>query len=116
MPYISSDVVKEIRKEIKLTFPKIKFSVTRENHSSVVVAIMESEIDFGFNYKQLNHYHLENNGLSSEAIEIIKKILTIINSKQEQKELVYDSDYGSVPTFYINIHVGKWDKPYKKTA
>lgn len=33
-----------------------------------------------------------------------------------KRELVYDSDYGSVPTFYTWLHVGAWDKPYINTA
>jgi len=29
-----------------------------------------------------------------------------------QKEEVYDSDYGSVPNFYININIGEYETPF----
>lgn len=114
MPYISSEKVKEIRTAIKAQFPNCKFSITNDNHSTVCVAIMESPIDFGFEHKQLNHKWMKDHGYSEEVVLFVAKIVEIINSKEEQRELTYDSDYGSVPTFYINVHVGKWDKAYKQ--
>lgn len=118
MPYISSETVKAIRTEIKETFKDMKFSVTTEHHSTIVVALMEGKFDVEKDYVQLNHYHLDSKqmGYSEEVVEMGKQVLAIINKHQEQKELTYDSDYGSVPTFYINIHIGKWDRPYKKVA
>jgi len=47
MAYISTNEVKEVRKALKEKFGKnLKFSVTRDHHSSVSVSIMEGNIDF----------------------------------------------------------------------
>ena len=47
MAYISTNEVKEVRKALKEKFGKnLKFSVTRDHHSSVSVSIMEGVVDF----------------------------------------------------------------------
>ncbi len=107
MPYISTEHVANIRKELKNEFPEIKFSIRRENYSSVNVHIMESPYKFSKNYEQINHFYTENH----ENQELLKKITGIVI--RDQKEVVYDSDYGSVPNYYLNLQVGKWDKPHK---
>lgn len=114
MPHISKEKVQEIRKEIKAQFPSMKFSVTNDG-SGVCVALMKSKFELP-EYRQLNHYYLEQSGISEEAINVFKKVLEIINGVEAQRELTYDSDYGSVPTFYINIHIGKWNKAHEKAA
>ena len=35
-----------------------------------------------------------------------------IQTLHEQKEVTYDYDYGSIPNYYLNMRIGKWDKPY----
>lgn len=114
MPYISTEKVSEIRKAIKAEFPTYKFSITKDNHSSIIVAIMESPMNLEMDHKQLNHKWMKDHGYSEELIAVVNKLVQIINSKEEQRELTYDSDYGSVPTFYINIHIGKWNQAYKQ--
>lgn len=46
MAYIEKERVAEIRAELKKLFPKFKFSVTRQNYSSVNIKIMKGDIDF----------------------------------------------------------------------
>jgi len=31
----------------------------------------------------------------------------------DQRESFYDSDYGSVPNFYVRLSIGEWDRPYQ---
>ena len=75
MAYIGADSVKAIRVALNAEFPEIKFSVTLDGHSSVVVSIMESpynlineyEADMPINdyihdkegYMNINHYYPE---------------------------------------------------------
>jgi hypothetical protein len=33
--------------------------------------------------------------------------------KEGKKEESFDGDYGSIPTFYVNLRIGDWDKPFK---
>ena len=70
MAYIGADSVNAIRVALNAEFPEIKFSVTNDNHSSVVVSIMESpynlinehtadEADIKSGYMNINHYYTE---------------------------------------------------------
>jgi hypothetical protein len=79
---------------------------------------MESDIDFGVDeYAQLNEFYIEKQFANNErARQLLLKIMQIIQSSHEQKEITYDYDYGSVPNYYINLNVGKWDKPYMLKA
>jgi hypothetical protein len=111
MPYISTESVKEIRNELKSTFPNFKFSVRRDNHSSVIVTVLSGPIDFGGTDISVNQYWLADNwGHNPEALDFLTKLKSIIG--REQRELVYDGDYGSVPNYWYSISIGRWDKPY----
>jgi len=117
MPYITSEKVKEIRTKIKKELPEFKFSITRQHHSSIRIVILSGPIDFGDEYIQVNHYCYENSFSEyPKAVEVFKKILSILEEKEPEREIVYDADYGSVPNYYKSIHVGKWDKKYKQIA
>lgn len=118
MPYITTERVAEIRAELKKEFPEYKFSITREDHSGIQIAIMEAPVDFtpicrhGEGYIQVNHFHIENN--YREQPEIKDPLLKIYNiANAGNRTLVEDGDYGSVPCFYVWLHIGKWDKPFK---
>ena len=117
MPFITSEETKAIRTEIKKSLPDFKVSVTKQHHSSVTITILEGKVDFGSEYVQVNHYcykdHYKNN---PEALAVFDKIMSVLESLKPQKEITYDSDYGSVPNYYLHIHVGQWDKKYKKVA
>jgi hypothetical protein len=114
---LSKDKVKEIRQTLKTEFPQIKFSITSD-YNSITVAIMQAPINFLENstrtdYEQLNPYLIENE-FTGETKDILLRIKEIIFA--EQRELTYDGDYGSVPNYYANIHVGKWDRPFIYTG
>lgn len=115
MPYIKTESVKQIREELKRALPEFKLSVVREHHSSVNVSIMAGSVDFGGDHLDINQYwykdHYKDN---PEVLKVIETILNTIYKVETPRELVNDSDYGSVPTFYINISVGKWDRKYIK--
>lgn len=111
MAYISTQEVKEIRNELKATFPQIKFSVTRENYSSVNVYIMEAPLKFTErDYEQLNPYYLDRYS-NNDVLEKIKEICNRNNYNRSDSQ----SDYFDVG-HYFNLSVGKWDKPFKLTA
>lgn len=116
MPYISTEQVKLVRNALKKEFPKVKFSITRENYSTICVSILESSIDFDISprdYKRVNEYRIDEDYTGNEqAKNILNRVYEIINITHEQKELVYDGDYGSVPNYYIDINIGKWNRPY----
>ncbi len=119
MPYITTEEVKAKRNVIKKEFPNFKFSITRENHSSINVAIMEGNLDLmessERSYTSVNQFYIDKNYEHSPEIrDLLKAVYRI--AAESQTELVYDGDYGSVPTFYVNMTIGKWDRPYKLKA
>jgi hypothetical protein len=114
MPFIEVSQVAQIRGELKKQLPEFKFSVTREHYTCLNVAITSGPLNFGKPYEQVNQYYIDKN---YEDQPEVKKVLLKVNeicSKEERTEFI-DSDYGSVPNFYIHISVGKWDKPYQLT-
>lgn len=117
MPFISSAEVKTIREELKKTFPEYKLSVTCENHSTVRVSIMEGPMEFEEGHEQINHYYInEHYKDRPNQAEMLSKVLSVIEGKKEVRIVSRDTDYGDWPNYYINIQVGKWDRPYKRKA
>ena len=134
MAYITTQEVAAIRKELKAQLPQYKFSVTRHHHSSVTVAFMKGPAFSEYTYfdryageqkdavleghEQLNHYHAER-FYGEENAAIINKVEEIIKTapvKAGGREWYDDSDSQTDyfdTAYYMNIHVGKWDKPYE---
>jgi hypothetical protein len=110
MPYISSETVKSMRTELRKRFPEFKFSVTRYHHSSVNVNVLSGPIDFGGENVQVNHFYIDEHW-KGESRKFLKSVYDVI--RKGVRELVYDGDYGSVPTYYTHIEIGKWDRPYE---
>ena len=127
MAYIGADSVKAIRVALNAEFPEIKFSVTNDNHSSVVVSIMESpynlinehtadEADIKSGYSSINHYYPDryaHEALYQRIWDIVK--IAPFNAGTED-EPWYDrsdiqSDYFDV-SYYLTLRVGKWNKAY----
>lgn len=130
MAYISTAEVKVIRDDLKEAFPRKegwKFSVRRDHHSAVRVAIMESPVvlerfactDFRVDDTHpvkiesaldVNPYHIESQHPKPTA-QILEKIRAIVAKKHWDKS---DSmtDYFHC-AFYYSIEIGKWDRPIK---
>ena len=134
MAYIDTKDVKAIREALKAEFGKdFKFSVTRNHYSGVRIAIMsgvanfyDGELDttdkysgrvYEFDgYAQINHYHLHYYGAYQTLLEKISEIAHTAPGLAGGKKYFCEddvmSDYFS-RAYYVNIHVGRWDKPYE---
>lgn len=113
MPYITTEQVKEIRNAIKKAFPAYKFSVVRKHSTSVEIAIMEADIDFGVTHTQVNHFYIKDHYTGRQR-EVLQKLSDIAEGKNYT--VTQDADYGAVPKFYVTIEIGQWNKPYKQLA
>ena len=117
MPYISAEEVKIKREQIKREFPNFRFSITKQDSSEIRVVIREAPFnmiikDVINGNDQVNSFYIkEHYANHPEIMNVLLKIKEIISSDQEEE--VYDGDYGSVPTFYISINVGAYDRPFK---
>jgi hypothetical protein len=115
MPFISTEDVKAKREQLKKEFPKYKFSITKENYSSISISILSGPVDLLPNkekkYESVNQYYIDDNYKNNKFTrDLLNKIYDIANSKNYT--VTEDADYGSVPKFYVNITIGKWNKPY----
>lgn len=59
---------------------------------------------------QINHYHLETQ-FSGKAFEFMQELLDILNADHWDKSDLM-TDYFNC-SFYIDLNVGKWNKPYE---
>ena len=115
MPYISKEQVAAKRKAIKAAFPEYKISVRNINYSKIDASILAGPIaltEKTNGYEQVNQFYIKDNYKDRpETAQVLQGIVDIL--KADQTELTYDGDYGSVPTFYVGLSIGDWDKPYQ---
>lgn len=113
MPYLSKENIARKRSLIRKAFPGFKISVINRHHTQIHVTFKEGPIDMG-SYEQVNHfYYREHYADNPQVLSVLDRVMAIISPDQE--EVIYDSDYGSVPNFYISLNIGSWDAPYKQT-
>jgi len=114
MPLISAATTKQVKQALKKEFPTVKFSVVTRHSTELRIAVMQSSINFGTDYEQLTHFNIEKNWKNNEkAKNFLLKIIEIVNAVKMQVTVSENSDYGSIPNYYFNLHIGKWDKPYQ---
>ena len=108
MAYISTEQVKEIRKELNKAFPGIKFGVKRERYAVIQITIKSSPFFPGIDYKQVNPYSIERNYTGEEA-QFLRQVVDIAEKGQTHHETC---DYGRQPSYYIYMYVGSLEKSH----
>jgi len=114
MAYVSNETKSAVLAALKPVFKKygIKATVAKRHYSTLVVNVSAGDIDFGEDYIQVNTYHIDSfyNGAAknflNEVVDTIKKAGKWYDESNSQ------IDYFNT-AFYIDINIGKWDKPYK---
>ena len=114
MAYISKEQVSAKRKALKAALPQFKFSVRNRDRSQICVTILEGPIEMTQDprgHEQVNHFWINSH---YEDKPEVKHVLNTISDicKADQREVVYDGDYGSIPNFYVSISIGDWERPY----
>ena len=132
MAYLNAADVKQIRLELKETFPDFKFGVRKRDSMAVSVTVKSGPTDFSSLFKdeysakrqyvQINGYHIDK--FYGEHAEFFKQVQTIIKTAPARGEGYrkgegwYDRSDAMVDFFdtayYIDINVGSWDKPYEQ--
>lgn len=136
MAYITKEQVKEKAFKIKAIAKKYgcKATISGSNSSTITVRFVEGKIDFWQNYidtmeknlkvydkehiewqkskgtLKINHYWYENH-YSDEVYELIKEVMEVLSEGH------YDNSDAMTDYFncawYMDIQVGRWEKPYK---
>ena len=105
----------------------IKASLAVRNHSSIVLNIKSGTIDFIGNFNSsintqrgdrkaegsidVNPYWYQEH-FSGVAKEFLTEAMTALKSADWYDKSDIQSDYFNV-AYYVDINVGKWDKPYQ---
>jgi hypothetical protein len=142
MAWVQKETVTKVREGLKALNKEygMKTSVSGTNSSSLKVRILSGKIDFiqnridmltndhryteaekahniqymtEFNSGiQVNHYWLDT-AFSGIALEYLEKVKAIMQVDHWDKSDI-QSDYFHC-AYYMNIDIGKWDKPYELT-
>lgn len=133
MAYMSQERKAQLAPAIKAVLKKygLKGSISVDNHSTLVVTIKEGPIDFIGNmlavaatrpgrynngtptYMQVNPYWIADHytGSARDCLLALKEAMDRGNHDNSDAM----TDYFDVG-WYVNINVGKWNKPYILTA
>ena len=115
MAYMSQENKKTLAPAIKSVLKEynMKGSIGVDNHSTLVVNLKEGHIDFGSTNDSVNPYWIDKHytGIAQQFLNELKDAMMAGNYNNSD----IMTDYFDVG-WYIDINVGKWNKPYILTA
>lgn len=118
MAYVSQQMKAELAPTIKTILKKygIKGSIAVQNHSTLVLNIKSGKIDFAkdstsdnFNY-QVNTYWVHEH-YTGKAKKFLAEVIAAMKGPKFFDNSDAMTDYFHV-SHYIDINLGKWNKPY----
>ncbi len=118
MAYVSQQMKAELAPTIKSILKKygIKGSLAVQNHSTLVLNIKSGKIDFAkdstsdnFNY-QVNTYWVHEH-YTGKAKKFLAEVIAAMKGPKFFDHSDAMTDYFHV-SHYIDINLGKWNKPY----
>lgn len=112
MPHITTEKVAIVRQQLKEQFPDFKFSVRRDRDSTIDIAVLAGPIDFGSENATVNVYWIADHWKDNvPAMEFLLKVHAIANDGN--RIVSQDGDYGNIPKFYVDMHIGRYETKYK---
>jgi len=116
--FVSKEKMKQVQQDVKKEFPEWKFSIRKENSSSINVHILSGPIpmtDKKNGYEQVNPFwykdHYKDEPEKAAFFEKLFKIINVDNWDRSDSM----TDYFDVG-FYTHVTIGSWDKPYQVTT
>lgn len=137
MAYVSQDLKKQLAPAIKAVLKKygVKASIAVNNHSTLVVNIKSGSIDFIENFIKTDTEGMSGRKMSQDQIDYIRKnqsldvnpywykehfsgkaksflmeLLPAMNNGNHDNSDI-QTDYFDVG-WYVDVNIGKWNKPY----
>jgi hypothetical protein len=119
MAYISQDKKKTIAPAIKKICKKygVKCGISVDNHSSLVVTLKSGSIDFDQFVKsskehprQVNVYWIDDHW-TGKAQSLFNELIVAMKGPDYFDHSNSQTDYFHC-SHYININIGRWDRPY----
>lgn len=115
MAYMNQDRKQERMPAIKAVLKKygMKGSVSVRNHMALVVTLSQGSIDFGNDNHGVNTYwiedHYKDNPVARDFLLELKDAM-LGHDYYDRSDI--QADYFDV-SHYIDISIGKWNKPYQ---
>jgi len=115
MAYVSQEKKKELAPLIKAVLSKyaMKGSIAVDNHSSLVVNLKSGPLDFGSTNTHINPYWYQEH-YTGKVKEFLTELIAAMKSGGWYNKSDIQTDYFNA-AWYIDINVGKWNKPYEVT-
>ncbi len=112
MAYMNQEKKAKLAPKIKAILKKhgVKGSIAVRNHSTLVVNISSGSIDFGGDRIQVNPYWYQDH-YEGRPLELFKELIPAMNDGNHDRSDAM-TDYFDVG-WYIDVNVGKWNKPYQ---
>ena len=115
MAFMSQEKKKSLAPAIKAVLKEygIKGSIGVNNHSTLVVNLAQGPIDFGATHDNVNQHWIASHysGIAEKFLTNLAKAM--MNGNFDHSDI--QSDYFHVG-WYIDINIGKWNKPYQVTS
>ena len=121
MAYISQQDKKDLAPAIKAVLKTygMKGTISINHYSSLVVTIQSGVLDFtdhfshGDGYIQVNTYHIDS-WYSGTIKRFLQDLLKAMKGTKWYNNSDAMTDYFDT-AYYIDINIGKWNKPYVQT-
>ena len=121
MAYISQQDKKDLAPSIKAVLKTygMKGTISINHHSSLVVTVQSGVLDFsdhfshGDGYIQVNTYHIDS-WYSGTIKRFLQDLLKAMKGTKWYNNSDAMTDYFDT-AYYIDINIGKWNKPYVQT-
>lgn len=102
--------IAEIRKELKYAFKGYKLSVVNYHYNGVSIYVLAAPYEMTTQKsEQVNPYYIDRT-YTGRTAEDLSKISRIASRGVRYYET---GDYGTQPDFYVNISIGRWDRPFE---
>lgn len=121
MAYVSQELKAKIAPKIKAICKKygVKASLAVRNHSTLVLNVKSGKVDFYNDFGntedakkfgiQVNPYWYQDH-FEGDAYFFLKEVIPAMNEGNWDKSDI-QTDYFNVG-WYIDVNIGKWNKPY----
>ena len=131
MAYVSQDLKKSLSSKIKAICKKygVKATLAVHNHSTLVLNVSQGKIDFISNWNKtvganswysrtftpakdhlsVNTYHFKDQ-FDGRAKKFLEEVMAVMNTGNWDKSDI-QTDYFNVG-WYVDVNIGKWNKPY----
>ena len=129
MAYVSQDLKAKLAPKIKAICKKygVKASLAVRNHSTLVLNVKSGKVDFIGDYGstpetradaekfgiQVNPYHYKSH-FNGDAYFFLSEVIPAMNDGNWDKSDI-QTDYFNCG-WYVDVNIGKWNKPYALEA